>query len=412
MNRQYKKLLAVLLVVALSAMMVFAGCGKTTSAEPEKSAETKEPEEKAGEKTEVAEAGDDDVFKVAVTYQANTEYGNYAQFIMENMEDEINSTGGINGKNVVFELLDYGTDQQGYITLVQKIVSDDSYDAMIGSLYGDFCIAASDLVKDAKLPSFNLSCNNKQLEMNDYYFITRASIDGSLGAWQSMAAESDFSNPYIISQNTETSVPTCEGLRDALLAEGKTVAGLEYYNSANVTDYTPLVAKITNSGCDGVIINSTGGTDGQSLLQLLYDYQFEGPKCVVSTMMDYTVLDAIGAEALNGAYGLSEYSIDLDTEGNKTYLQHMEDWEFDGTNNWIYAVYYDSALVLTEAAKNIDGEINRENLYSALSTVSNIAGAMSVYNYHADQCFSEYVYKATWIDGKVVLSDTIEVVHF
>lgn len=409
MKNKTKKIVALFALLAL--MFTLAGCnaaqGPAASAPP---ADTATPSSTQG--TSGGPSTDEDTLKIVATIIMNTEYGDRAQLILDNMMEETNAAGGVDGKKVEIEYLDTGSDQQSYINCIQKAINTQGVDAIIGSFYGEYCIAASDHILNAKIPTINLSINNIQLEMNEYYFINRAVTTGVNGSWGQMALDSGMENPVIVCLNTDTGVQTTETLVKMFEDDGKSVAKVIYFDSNTTTDYTPLMLEAMNvAEGDGMILNMNAGDDGQSALDILHQYGYEHPICVCSSMMSTAISNIIGGEAVEGVFGPAEYSSELETAGNTEFVQKLQEWGYTGAVEWTGAAYYDCFKIITEAAR-LSGETTAQGVYDGFKLLNGLEGAMTTYTYHDDQCFADYIYEARFgSEGNVVLGEKVAVVH-
>jgi len=369
-----------------------------------------------GGKTE-PEVEDKDVLKIVVLSDLNSDYGTRAKFIMDHMVEEKNAAGGVvDGRQVVVEFLDCGTDQQSYIDCMQKAVNVEGVDCILGFYYGNWAIAASDIVADAKIPTINLACNKIQLNMNDYYFINRAVTTGVNDSWAYMAIEGGIKNPVMIAQNVDNSIVTSNQVAAIYEKEGLTfnTDNIIWYDLGNTTDWNPIVLKAMQQEGDGIMIIGTTGDDGQQLFSLLHKAGYDKPISVVSSMMDKFIPSTIGAECCEGIFGIAEYAEDLDTAGNKAYIAKLNEWGWFDTyesTGWADAVYYDDFLLFCAAAEKA-GDTTPQAIYDGLEAIENVEGALTTYSAHIDHSLANDVYKAVYLaDGSIELQGTVEVVH-
>jgi len=390
-----KKLL--LSVLALLLCLALVGCGNNAT----------------------EDAGEEDVLHLVAIQQMNNDAGQKANFLIPKYVEYINANGGVNGRKLVVDVIDSGDDQQAYINAYQKAVNTEGVDGIIGHYQGPWDIAAADIANEAKIATINLCCNRTNLELCEYYFITRAVTPGVTDAWAQLCIDKGITHPVFLGQNIDNTITAVNQFVDYYASKGLTFTldDVIYFDYAS-TDWNPIVLaaleKIAN-GCDGIVISGTVDDDGQQINKLLYEKGNTKPVCLCEAQMDDKLAGYIGGEKLEGDFGLCSYALAVDTQENKDYIKMVTDWGFIdkfGAISWSDTVLWDSINIFCKAAETA-GDTTKEAVFAGLTDTSwSLNGAMSSFSAHADHCFNDHVYVAEFVNGAVTLTgETVDVIH-
>ena len=139
-----KKVLSIIL--ALVIVLSLAGCG---SEEPEE----KETED-AGQTTEAAENNENEEGPIKIALYApitgnNAQYGLTYQKTIEALAEQINSEGGINGRELIVDVYDDKADQKEALNIANLIVSDPEVVGVVGSQTSSPTLAAAPIFEEA-----------------------------------------------------------------------------------------------------------------------------------------------------------------------------------------------------------------------------------------------------------------------
>lgn len=105
-------------------------------------------------------------------------------------------------------------------------------------------------------------------------------------------------------------------------------------------------------GSDGILLHATANTDGQSIISLLHQYDYQYPIISNSNLFSDSFLQNVGVEACAGMLGFAEYTTTQENQANKDFQELLfgdDRFTYD-TVSWIDASVYDDLSLIVEAA--------------------------------------------------------------
>ena len=96
--------------------------------------------------------------------------------------DEVNNTGGINGKQIDLLVQDDRSDASEAATIVTKFVTQDQVHAILGEVASSRSIAAAPIAQNAKIPMFTPSSTNPEVTKKGDFIFRSCFIDPVQGA--------------------------------------------------------------------------------------------------------------------------------------------------------------------------------------------------------------------------------------
>jgi len=411
-----KKLVALLL--ALAMVLCLAACGgndapaDTTPAAPAATTPAAGGEE-GGE--EAAPLSGDPLKIVYCGASLSSEYGDRFQQHAARLCDEVNAAGGVNGAPVEVIFIDGGNnDQQAYIDALLKALEEDGVDAIIGTFYSQYALACADYVNDAEIPVFNIATNFEMAQACDFYYTNRCVDTAFSNVMAQVAIDNGCKNPVNVVYNTSNGYNDSKFMAEYMVNAGLSSAGEIAFDNVNTTDYTPIVLQAMNTeGADGILLHATAGTDGQSIIQLLRQYDYQYPIVSNSNLFAASFIQNCGVENCVGLIGFAEYSDTLDRPEIKAFIDatvNNPDFSYD-TIGWQDASFCDDLCLIIEAAK-LAGSNTKEAVNDGLKLIEGYKGIMTDYTYHDDHSFADYIYLAEIVEGgTVVISEALKVTH-
>lgn len=405
-----KKLVA--LLMALVMVFALAACGaEEAPAATEAPAANNEP---AATEAPAVSADADPLKIVYCGYTTSHEYGDRFQQLAKIVEEKINAEGGVNGAPIEFVVIDGGdNDQQEYIDAMLKALEEDGVDAIIGTFFSQYALACADYVTEAQIPVFNIATNFEMAEACDYYYTNRCVDTAFSNVMAQVAIDNGVKNPINVVYNTSNGYNDSKFMTAYMENAGFSSAGEIAFDNVNTTDYTPIVLQAINSEADGILLHATAGTDGQSIIQLLRQYDYQYPIISNSNLFSASFIQNCGPEYCVGLIGFAEYADTLERpeiDAFRAMTAESDAFSYD-TVSWIDASMYDDICLIVEAAK-LAGSNTKEGVIEGLAQIEGYKGVMTDYSYHDDHSFADYIYLAE-IDenSEVVVSEALKVTH-
>lgn len=412
-----KKLIALVLVLTMAIAM--AACGNSASAPAATTAAPKENNTGAAPATEAAGASQN----LKIVYcgtSLSTDNGKRLEQLARVFEKEVNDAGGINGRQVEMVVIDGGSDQQSYINALLKALEEDNVSAIIGTFFSQYALACADYVNDAQIPVFNIATNFEMREKSDYYFTNRCVDTAFSNVMAQVAIDNGCKNPVAVVYNTSNGKNDSQFMKNYLEAQGLTMADIIEFDNTSTTDYTPIVQKAINvPDSDGILLHATANTDGQSIIALLKQYNYQHPIISNSNLFADQFIKNCGAENCIGLLGFSEFPTAEVRPQVKEFADKVianELFTFEDVS-WIDASFYDDCCLILEAAK-LSGDNDKDSVYAGLSQISGFEGVMTSYTFHEDGSYADYIYLASIVEdasnpngASIKVAEPLKVAH-
>lgn len=397
-----KKLLALLL--ALVMVLSLTACSGSGNEEP---AQTEAKTEEAA-KTDTAV----ETLKIGVvTHQtgANVVLGNRQIYACELAKETINANGGVNGAQLEIVYFDCGDTQQDCINAVQLACNTEGISGIVNSFFSQNCIACSDTVAAAKIPTINLG-NSSALQQvcteNPYYWNLRLTDAIANGSTVDAAVAGGITYPAIIYMTNSSGQTQNAAILKRYEELGHEIcADIAFDNTATI-DYQSLVTQAMNSGSDGIIL-IVNAEEAPGFISLLKQQNYQNPIAISPAGFSADVVDVIG-DQVDGVFGACEFNADSEREQTKNYVTaYAEQTGGEMTAAWQDAVTYDSISLLCEAAK-LSGSNDAESINAGLAKIQNFEGALCALNYHEDKTFASQMYNCAYVGSKIVCGDPFD----
>ena len=228
---------------------------------------------------------------------------------MQMRTEEINETGGINGRKLKLVIEDSGYDPKKGLLAAQKMVQQDKIFAMVGTLGTGVAMASMPVVMEKNLPHlFPLTAARamyEPLQKLKFSFAAPYYDQMRLGVkW--MAKERGSKKFCVIYQDDEFGLEMFRGAEQGLKDINQAFVEKTTYKSG-ATDFSAQVARMKGSGCDtvmlGTVIRETIGTIGTAR-KMGWDPQFMGSSAAYTDL-----IHKLGGKAMDGLYATHQVGV-------------------------------------------------------------------------------------------------------
>jgi len=272
------------------------------------------------------------------------------------------------GRKVDFVSADTGGNPAGTKTKAQELIERDKVDVILGPLAAFELLAINDYIREQKMPTLSLAAADDLTQRRANPFLLRASATSSQ-AMQPMghyaATELKLKRVVTASEDFAFGYEQMGGFQAAFQKDGGCVVN-KLWPPLVTPDYTPYVAQI--SDCDGVC----QGFAGSNPLRFMKAYASAGLKYPVvtgETGGDDALLKSFGDEAV-GLVSCCPYTLDLDTAGNKRFVDGMLK-NYDTVPGFYSAGLYVNCQVIDAGLKAAGGDAgDKDKLMAALRAVT------------------------------------------
>jgi branched-chain amino acid transport system substrate-binding protein len=272
------------------------------------------------------------------------------------------------GRKVDFVSADTGGNPAGAKTKAQELVERDKVDVILGPLAAFELYAISDYIREQKMPTLSLAAADNLTQRQPNPFLLRASATSSqamhpMGHYA--ATELKLKRVVCIVEDFAFGYEQMGGFQASFQKDGGCVVS-KLWPPIVTPDYTPYIAQI--SDCDGVC----QGFAGSNPLRFMKAYASTGLKYPVvtgETGGDDALLKSFGEEAV-GLISCSPYTLDLETDGNKRFVDGILK-DFNSIPGFYAAGIYVNCQVVDAGLKAANGDASdREKFMATLKTVN------------------------------------------
>ena len=278
--------------------------------------------------------------------------------------DEVNATGGINGKQIEVLVQDDRSDASEAATIVTKFVTQDQVHAILGEVASSRSIAAAPIAQNAKIPMLTPSSTNPEVTKKGNFIFRSCFIDPVQGAAiAQFAAKTLGAKSAAIMVDRKNDYST--GLEKVINATftrlgGKIVATQSYQEGDQ--DFNAQLTSLKGSNPEVIFIPGYYNDVG------LIAKQARDKGITVPLLggdgWDSTQLYAIGGSALNGCFFSNHYSpYDTDPKVQKFVNDYKA--RYNTLPDALAATAYDAAKIMFDAIKrspSLDGPAIRDAL--------------------------------------------------
>ena len=320
---------------------------------------------------------------------------------------QINEQGGFNGAQVVVEHFDTTGSTEEAVKIVQRMISSDTYDAIIGSVNSNEVSACIEYINEAKIYNFGLGTSPTWMQDDSMIYTFRASPNNDRIAPLDVDAIMDmgYTKVAILSGTDDTGAATADAFEAACAEKGVTVTTRQQCDTDD-TDFTGQITQIlaTDPECIYIpLINSTFGPVVKQFRNSGYKGMFCLPACYT------TEYQRVAGMAPNTNYIFWVYPYityedidDCDIPFMKEFLAaYSEEYGELPPHECAYRGY-DTVLAMWEASKiagSNDDEALREATHKV--TTEGLGGTMD-FTDGSREAYSEF-YTFMLFDNKSVL---------
>lgn len=358
--------LALTLLLALSLVLSLAACGGDTASPSAAPADDGAPA--AGDDSAPAEAGGELDFtrnKLACSIPLtgnNMQYGIAYQNALKMAVDEFNAAGGLNGTDVVLEIMDDKGDQKEAINIANKIIEDPAVFAALGSFGSSVSMAAAPVYQKAGMPLISPNTSHDDFPgMGDMMIPISPTAAIEKSASSAIYLDAFNKGPMaIINQNTDLGVRAVEIITENYEAGGGTITTVETFVPNETKDFTPLLSKIKATNPEALYIEAEYN-DGAAIIIQAMQMGFEDIRlCSTGQMLKPEFLGLVG----NLADGMIVCATTPSFEPSIMETTDFPDYVVNFVDNYtaLYpdtpvdgfaAACYDAAMLAMTSAKNV-----------------------------------------------------------
>lgn len=275
---------------------------------------------------------------------------------------QINAAGGVNGEDVELEIADTQTQPQAGVDAAQKLINVDGVHAIVGALSSGVTIPVAKTVTSREgVPQIsNASTSPTITGLDDGDFLFRSvPSDAYQGiALAELVQDKGLSNVSIMYVNNDYG----QGLAEAFIKafEGEVSASIPFEQGQ--ASYRGELQQAAGGGAEALVLIGYPES-GSVILRQSLEGGYLDKFVFTDGMKAPEIIDRVGAQYLNGAFGTVPQS--KDTEGLRKFREAYIEEYGDLPPKPYYDTAYDAAMVIALAAQKAgsnDPKAIRDNL--------------------------------------------------
>ena len=278
--------------------------------------------------------------------------------------DEVNATGGINGKQIELLVQDDRSDASEAATIVTKFVTQDQVHAILGEVASSRSIAAAPIAQNAKIPMLTPSSTNPEVTKKGDYIFRSCFIDPVQGAAIAQFGARTLNakrGALMVDRKNDYSTGLEKVINEVFTRLGGQIVVTQSYQAAD-QDFNAQITSIKGANPDIIFVPGYYGDVG------LFAKQARDKGITVPIIggdgWDSPSLYQIGGAALNGCYFSNHYSPD---DADPLVQKFVNDYKsrYGTVPDALAATAYDAARIMFDAIKranSLDGAAIRNAL--------------------------------------------------
>ena len=321
--------------------------------------------------------------------------------------DEINRSGGINGRKIDVVIEDDQGSPERAATITSKLISHDKVVAVIAGGASGNSLAAAPRAQSLKVPFISPSSTDPAVTRTGDYIFRVCFIDAFQGEVMARFAANalkakktaimvDFNNPY--------SRGLSEFFELSFTKLGGEVVSKQSYAQGD-PDYRGQLSTIRTSNPDVIYVPGYYG-DVAIIAKQARQLGLTQP-LLGGDGWDAPELWQLGGDALNNSYISSHYSADDPAAGIQKFVHEYRLLYGNLEPDAHAALAYDAMRVVADAIQRA-GSTESASLRDALAHTTNFAGVTGVININADRDAVKPAVVLKLMDGKDIYQETIQ----
>jgi branched-chain amino acid transport system substrate-binding protein len=297
--------------------------------------------------------------------------------------DEINSAGGINGKQVELLVQDDRSDASEAATIVTKFVTQDQVHAILGEVASSRSIAAAPIAQNAKIPMLTPSSTNPEVTKKGDFIFRSCFIDPVQGAAIAQFAARTLNAKraaIMVDRKNDYSTGLEKVINETFTRMGGQIVATQSYQEGD-QDFNAQLTSL--KGANPEVIFVPGYYNDVGLIAKQARDKGITVPLVGGDGWDSAQLYAIGGSALDGSFFTNHYSpFDTDPKVQKFVSDYKA--RYNSSPDALAATAYDAAKIMFDAIKranSLDGAAIR----NALAATNEYPGVTGNVTFNADR---------------------------
>jgi len=297
--------------------------------------------------------------------------------------DELNKTGGINGKQIELFLQDDRSDATEAANITTRFISQDNVHAIIGEVGSSRTLAAAPIAQNAKIPMLTPSSTNPDVTKKGNYIFRSCFTDAVQGSAIAQFAAKSLNGKraaLLIDRRNDYSTGLEKPITDAYVRLGGEIVITQSYQAGD-QDFNAQITSIKGANPDLIFVPGYYG-DVALIAKQARDKGLNAP-LVGGDGWDSPTLYQIGGAALDGCYFTNHYSPDDPDPRVQKFVQDYRG-RYGTVPDALAATGYDAALIMFDAIKRA-GSLDGAAIRDALAATKDFPGVTGLVTFNENR---------------------------
>ena len=278
--------------------------------------------------------------------------------------EEINSSGGVNGRRLEVIPEDGKGEGQAAVRAIQKLINIDRVKIVLGGTFSSETLAMAPIAERNKVILFTSFASNPAIsEAGDFVFRNGPKDDDAGKFLAQLAFENGYRRVGILTENSDAAI----GLRDAFKEKFEQLGGKivsDELFGLGEKDYRTQLIKIKASNPDLIFLNPQSGVTGGLAAKQIREMKIDVPIFSTWVFSGEDALKAAGSAA-EGIIFEDVPVLNLENPKAKIFLEKYIARYGKPANDWDAGASYDRVYIMRDALKKCgeNTECIRDYLY-------------------------------------------------
>ena len=291
---------------------------------------------------------------------------------------DINASGGIDGRQVQLVTEDAGLDSKTGLSAAQKLINADGIKYVIGGTSSNGTMAAAPVANAAHAIYMTPVTGGTNVDTAGEYVFRTANSDLLAGRDLARAAiRLGYKKLATVTEVTEYTLDIQKTFENVATTSGAQVVASEEFQP-NTTDFRTIVAKVSASKPDAILVLSQTGIGGATFLKQARQAGIKAP-----VFTDFTFVANEDAKKIAGSFEgvyFADPSFGADTSSTKAFFDgYATTYGSPSVIPFHAASTYDSVMMLAQALRAVGDDSTKVHDW-LLSNVRNWKGLMGTYS--------------------------------
>jgi branched-chain amino acid transport system substrate-binding protein len=267
--------------------------------------------------------------------------------------EEINETGGIDGKKIEVIYKDGGCNSSAATSAMQKLASDEKIKVVIGGFCDSESLAAVPIAEENKIFLLSSRSSSADLINISKYFARIYPSNNDQGSVLSEIAYNDkeWKKVAVIQEKLDRPLNIFEAFKSNFELMGGEVVKEEF--SAETSDFSPALTKLKKEESDAIFVNIETSSIIEMILKQIRDLKWELPLLVTDVVGSDEKIIEENSKLLEGAL-TTELNINI---SNNKFEQLAKDYELKYKEELPFQSYaqtsHDAILMIRDAITEV-----------------------------------------------------------